>query len=338
MAKGRRLNGEGSIVWHKGTKRYMIEFGEGGKRRYSYALTMARAKEKQQEIRRKKEDGVRLTQSRMPLGEYLQVWLDRIRPTLRDKSYSGYESIVRVHLTPRLGHIRLNKLMSEHISRAWSDMVAEGKSYILIEHCHNRLSKALKDAKSGTRKLIAINPIEDVRKPAKSKRRMTPLDSVPEAQRYLDENGYEVTRMVSEIDRVLEEAKRIDKERASRHSSGYMPIIYTALNTGMRRNELLALEWKDVDLENGKIHVTKSLKVSRGGEVSYEEPKTNSGRRSIKMPPELTARGVRFWEWGVVIGCWTYARGYKHASGSGVQWLRCSCDDGVWLVIVVVGM
>ena len=75
-----------------------------------------------------------------------------------------------------------------------------------------------------------------------------------------------------------------------------MPIIYTALETGMRRNELLALEWKDVGLQNGKIHITKSLTVSKGGEVSYEEPKTRSGRRSIKMPPELTEFLKKQWE------------------------------------------
>ena len=61
----------------------------------------------------------------------------------------------------------------------------------------------------------------------------------------------------------LQIAKRIDLQRAHYHPSGYMPIIYTTLGTGMKRNELLALEWKDVDLQNGKIHITKSLRVER---------------------------------------------------------------------------
>ena len=305
----RNMNGEGVVYWRESTQRFCIQVTEHAKRKtfYYYLQTSKTTGVKEtktegkrnalkllREIKRKQEDGVRLTQSTMPLAEYLTSWLEQIRPTVREKTYGDYESIVRVHLIPRLGHIRLNKLQPEHISRAWGNMLTEGKTATLIEHCHNRLSRALNDAKA--RRLIVVNPVSDVKKPSKSKRRMTPLDSVPELQRYLDENGEEKARWVSEINRVLEEAKRIDLERAVRHSSGYLPIIYTALETGMRRNELLALEWKDVDLVNGKIHVTKSLRVSKGGAVSYEEPKTNSGRRSVKMPPELTQFLTKQWE------------------------------------------
>jgi integrase len=64
------------------------------------------------------------------------------------------------------------------------------------------------------------------------------------------------------------------------------PII--ALATGMRRGELLALRWCNVDLDAGRIQVERSLEQTKAG-LRIKEPKTKHGRRGIRVPPSVVA-------------------------------------------------
>ena len=72
------------------------------------------------------------------------------------------------------------------------------------------------------------------------------------------------------------------------------PIIALALATGMRRGELLALRWGDVDLDAGRIQVERSLEQTKAG-LRFKEPKTKHGRRSIKIPPSIIAELRAHW-------------------------------------------
>jgi len=65
----------------------------------------------------------------------------------------------------------------------------------------------------------------------------------------------------------------------------YYVLFYLALFTGMRRSELLALRWSDVDLLLCEIHVTRSLHHLRTGELVFRAPKTARGRRMVKLSP-----------------------------------------------------
>ena len=71
---------------------------------------------------------------------------------------------------------------------------------------------------------------------------------------------------------------------AAKGSSCYA-LFYTALFTGMRRSELLALRWQDIDLLLSQIYVNRSLHVLKGGQVVFKPPKTAAGRRTVALPP-----------------------------------------------------
>jgi integrase len=62
----------------------------------------------------------------------------------------------------------------------------------------------------------------------------------------------------------------------------------TLLATGMRRGELLALRWRDVDLDRGRLRIEQSLEQTKAG-LRFKSPKTKHGRRSISIPPSLVA-------------------------------------------------
>ena len=68
----------------------------------------------------------------------------------------------------------------------------------------------------------------------------------------------------------------------------YYVLFYEALFTGMRRSELLALRWCDVDLLLCQVYVNRSLHQLRDGSIVYRAPETAKGRRMIALSPSVT--------------------------------------------------
>jgi integrase len=86
-----------------------------------------------------------------------------------------------------------------------------------------------------------------------------------------------------DIQNLLEEAKKLELSS----SIPYYTLFYTALHTGMRRGELLALRWCDINLEMMTISVNRSLQILKDGTMIVREPKTPKARRLIAMTPSL---------------------------------------------------
>jgi len=265
MMTKRRLNREGSISFNTSKGLWVATITHEGKRLFRYGGTKKAVMDKLNALKRKQDDGIQLVSSGMSMKDYLNGWLEMVKPTLRHKTYDAYESFTRVHLIPRLGHIKLNKLAPEHINRAWSRMLKEGHSATLVQHCHLRLSKALHDAED--RKLIANNPMQFVAKLRVEAKEVNPLS-------------------LEEIPQVLEVAKGTE----------YYSIIHTALHTGMRRNELLGLRWKDINLEEAVLHLSRSIYRAKGGVTEHQTTKTKSGNRPIDLTPSSAIVLRKQWE------------------------------------------
>jgi integrase len=69
------------------------------------------------------------------------------------------------------------------------------------------------------------------------------------------------------------------------------PVAQLAVGTGLRRGELCALRWRDLDLDAGAVSVTRSLEQTKAG-LRIKEPKTRHGRRRISLP-QSTAEVLR---------------------------------------------
>ncbi|HVB15279.1 MAG TPA: site-specific integrase [Stellaceae bacterium] len=72
------------------------------------------------------------------------------------------------------------------------------------------------------------------------------------------------------------------------------PVAVIGLATGMRRGEIAALRWGDIDLDGGKVHVQRSLEQTNAG-LAFKAPKTNAGRRTVSIPASIVTELRDHW-------------------------------------------
>ncbi len=252
----------------KGSWSIVIDVGRDpatGKRRqqwYSVKGTKREAEKKLAELIHQLDSGGLIKPSKTTLGQFLERWLkDHAWPNLGPRTAEGYEHIIRQHLIKGLDGIFLTQLKPEHIQRYYREKLASGRidgkgglSPRTVRHHHATLHNALESAvKWG---LIGRNPADAV----------TPPRYQQTERKFLDED---------DVHTILERAK----------GTSYYALFYLALFTGMRRSELLALRWRDVDLVLAQISVNRSLHHLRDGRFIYKQPKTAKARRLIALPP-----------------------------------------------------
>ena len=270
MAK-KRANGEGSIRKRSDGRwegRYTAGYDpETGKRitKNVLAKTQAEVKEKLAKAieESKKLDIVRSDE--YTVAEWLRLWYElyakpNIRPTTADSYHRGIES----HVIPRIGSIKLKQLTSRDIQKMYKDLQENGRlrkskkqqnglSNATVRGIHMMLHNALDRAVK--ERLILRNPTEDCIIPKIQKQEMKILN--PE-----DMKAY------------LEAA---DKR-------GVLPMFYLELVTGIRKGELTALLWSDLDEEKRTISVSKQAVGDRNRNVTISRPKTENSVRKISIP------------------------------------------------------
>ena len=265
-AKAKRAYGRGYIRQRgKGLYNVAVSLGKDLKtNKYRYQWTTVRgtekdAKRKLTELLHQADTGVLIQSGKIRLELFLQDWLkDYVLPNLSPRTAEGYEHICRHHFIPSLGNVTLNGLKPEHLQHFYSEKLSNGLSAQTVRHHHTCLHKALQTAVEWG--LLARNPADAVRPPRAQGIEMQTWDS-------------------DEIIAFLEAARQ----------TPYFALYHTALFTGMRRSELLALRWCDLDLLLCKIYVTRSLHVLIGGKVIIRQPKTAKGKRSIDLSPLATS-------------------------------------------------
>jgi integrase len=116
MAK--RANGEGSIYRRKIDGMYVGSITlEDGKRKYFYSKKRQEVYEKMNAALQEKKQGTLVTTPQQTLSQYLSYWLEHsVKDTIRPRSYERYESIVRLHIAPTLGKVKLQSLTPQHVT------------------------------------------------------------------------------------------------------------------------------------------------------------------------------------------------------------------------------
>jgi integrase len=257
MAK--RGHGEGSIYQRK-DGRWTAEISlEGGKSKFIYGKTRKEVQEKLKTALYEQQRGMLVTGPQQHVGQFLTHWLEDVhKQSIRSRTYERYEEIVRLHLLPGIGHHPLQKLSPQHLQLFYKKKLEEGLSTTTVISFHNVLHKALQTAVRWN--LIARNTCDLVSPPRRKHFEIQPLS-------------------IEQIHQLLAAACGHRQEA----------LIILALATGMRRGELLALKWQDLDLEKRILQVRRILtripSKLPGKGFEETEPKTDKGRRSIVLPP-----------------------------------------------------
>lgn len=197
----------------------------------------------------------------MTTAQWLVRWLDAIRDSVSPKSHERYSEIVTNYLSPELGALPISKLGPSHIQAAYTKWAVEGRhdgkagglSPRTRRQTHHILRSALGTAVE--QQVIARNPADIFKKrlPKVERQEMAAL-TTEQSARFL---------------------------AAIRHTRTYWPS-FVALSTGMRRGEILALRWRNVDLERGTVRVVESLEQTKAG-LRFKAPKTEKAR-AIALP------------------------------------------------------
>src|SRR5688572_4730914 len=128
MAKEkRRGHGEGAIFQRQDGRWVARLMLPTGKRKDMYAKTRKEAGDKLRVAQRARDDGLALDQSRETVAAYLNKWLSAsVRPSVKVKTYEGYESIARVRVVPRIGKQQLAKLTPLDLQALYTELAVAG--------------------------------------------------------------------------------------------------------------------------------------------------------------------------------------------------------------------
>ena len=256
----KRGNGEGSIYRRKDGRwagQYLVYTVKGPKYRYIYGKTRQDVSRRLTKAMADRDGGLVFDAGSLTVGEHLDRWLkDSVRGTVRISTFERHEQIIRTHLTPALGRVKLKALTPAHVRSLHREKLDAGLAPATVRKIHSTLHKALSQAVADG--LIPRNAA-DVKAPRPAPEEMRPL-SEAEARTFLD-------------------AARETGDR-------FEPLYVLAITTGLRRGEILGLRWDDADLSEarGTLRVGRAL-VREGDRHVVGETKTKRGRRRVNLTP-----------------------------------------------------
>jgi integrase len=238
--------------------------------------TKRQAQEELTRLLSQRNDGTYIEPTKMTVAQYLHYWLEAdIDRRVAARTAARHRGIVDKNIIPKLGPVPLRKLTAVHIDAFEGELQREGwvkarakkkpiggeetpteekrgLSAQTVLHVHRTLSQALAHAvRLG---VLFKNPARQVKPPRPPSREIKILDK-------------------AEIATVLSAAKC---------AGLYVPVL-VAVTTGIRRGELLALRWSDIDLKASTLTVNQSLERIKG-KFEFRPPKTRKSRRTISLP------------------------------------------------------
>lgn len=188
------------------------------------------------------------------VGVFLNYWLSNYcAQNLAPNTLRGYRTNVEKHINPIIGKIFLVKLTPKHIQDLYTELLRKGLSGTSVRYVHNNLHKALDYAVK--MQALGKNPAEMV---------------TPPRAEHFEAN----TLTTAQVVRLLE---------ICREEEVFWPILL-AVSLGLRRGEVLALRWKDVDLKAKQVFIRHSARCENLDSFAISETKTKSSRRLLCLP------------------------------------------------------
>jgi integrase len=260
--------GSGSIE-QRGPDRFRLTHYVGGKRHREWLNgSRADANRRLRELAAKADAGEHVPASRITLAAWAAEWLTllargeasgmrrkgRVTPRTRER----YKELLASYVLLTLGNTPIQKIRPTEIDHIYIELERKLSS-ATVRHVHTALKACL--ATAVRKGVLASNPAGKADAPRK-------MD--PEVGRALSVE--EVTQLLAGFTGTI-----------------YHPIVATAVMTGARLGELLALRWSDVNFATNTITISRAIERTREFGTVIKEPKSWRGKRTIGIAPALTA-------------------------------------------------
>ncbi len=270
---GKRKRGSGSLIHRKDGRwegRYVIGYDEKHHpiTKNVLAKTKSECGEKLKQLKaqyeKPKEEKM---SSAMTFGAWLDYWYQTCKkPAIRPNTQSCYEQRIYDHIIPHMGTLQLNRLTQADFQHFYTVLKKNGRrvdkeekgnglSDETVRGCHSTCRAALDAAVE--KKLIKRNPAKDAKIPSATRYEMQTLDA-------------------EEMQRLLIQAKE----------DGCYELLLLDLGTGLRRGELCALQWRDLNAATGELRIERQVHRIKG-KLVVSPLKTDAANRSIILPPSL---------------------------------------------------
>lgn len=273
----KRFNGDGSITLRK-DGRWMVRITKGfradGKRNVitRYAHSEKEAK-KLLKLLRVQLETRKIGAPGMTLNEYMGQFLELYKKnTIKDVSYDTYETVFENHIRNTIGYKKMSEVTKDDIQRLLNEK-KETRSYATLSKIRVLLNMCFKHALEDD--IVFKNPVTGTRMPNRK-------------ELIVQKRNIDILTQ-NEIEAIKRFALGEEKDEIARE---FAPAFLLMLNTGLRKGEMMALTWSDVDEEGKVLHVRRTMTAvlnrnRREGEakvrITTSEPKSESSRRSIPL-------------------------------------------------------
>lgn len=245
--------------------------------------------------------GISMDGRKIVLVDFVARWKEEwAMVKLQPRTVESYGLILDQQILPKIGHLKLTELKPATLNRLFIDMTKDGArrdgkpggySRMTIKKAQDCLSSVLRVAVDW--ELIEKNPMDKVRTVGESAADKIEFWTTQQAVTFLDyiEQPFAVTAKGGK--RTADTGKEYmvrDYVRTTMEVPEQLRILFNlAIFAGLRKGELLALEWDDIDYDNDTVTVSKACTLA-GGQQLTKEPKTKNSKRTISIPHFLTQR------------------------------------------------
>lgn len=249
----KRQNGEGMIFRYR--DRWAAQLTVGGRRKTYYGKTVEEVQAKLNVAKVQRQEGRLLADPSQRVSTYLNAWLGQLESlgAVRPSTLRTYRLNVK-RLNAELGNVTLEALRPPHVQAAYNALSARGLAPRTVRQVHLTLHKALADA--GRLELVIRNVSEATTRPRINAKEMNWYPAEDLARLFITSRG--------------------DRYHA----------LWVVLGTvGLRLGEARGLKWGDIDTRAGTLAVRRTLQRVSGAGLVFGEPKSESSRRTVELPP-----------------------------------------------------
>lgn len=254
-----------------------LGYGADGKRKKKsfYGKTRKEANEKADAFRATLASGIDLARQHVTVKEWTEEWMRTYKAGLANQTRNGYQSALNVQVLPKIGHMRLSEV--RHMDLQDCLNACAGKSSTLIGNVRTVITQSFRQAVRN--RLLESNPAVDLELP----------ESVDGTHRALEEWEIEIVR-----------------ENWSAYHAGQWAMLM--LYGGLRRGEMAAVLWEEIDLDAGMLHIQNGIEFV-GNQPKRSKTKTSAGVRDVPIPEPLMEVLRSIWRPGITGNVCLSARG-----------------------------